>query len=519
MTNTSDSGLGSFRGALTYAYNNSRKSPPVATTITFRIPNTDPGFDGTAFYIRPASPLPNVPGGTTIDGTSQASFTGNTNAGGPEIVLNGARLGSNPSSGLVLSEANSKVQHLVINGFNQHGILLTGTQAVGNVISGCYIGTDATGSSPVPNSLSGVQIKSGAHANTIGGMTAAERNVLSGNYGCGVNVTDPGSDSNTIVGNFIGLAAAGSNAIPNSLEGVAILNTARMNVIGGSARGAGNRIWANGQEGVAIYGATTIWNKMSQNSIHNNGAGGVVLYNNANGQQAPPVISSATLGASDANIGGIDIAGSLTSAANTTYTVEFFANNDADPSGYGQGQIFIGSATVTTGANGSKSFTVSLAAAVPVGYYISAKATSPDGNTSALCPAKVVTASDSDKDGLPNKYEMFYKLASNSAADANIDSDKDGLTNLQEFRAGTDPKNPASRFAISGLDFSTGVPRVSFQSVAGKTYRIEYTDNVLSGSWKILMHGIYTAQATLVQIPDATAPPMTQRMYRVTIDF
>jgi len=517
VTNTNDSGSGSLRTALTTAYNNSRTSPPIATTISFRIPKTDSGYDGTAFYIRPLSPLPGVPNGTTIDGTSQSLFIGHTNATGPELVLNGSRLGSYVTSGLVLSEANCLIRSITINGFNQHGILLSGTQSIGNVITGCYIGTDATGSTAVPNSLSAVQIRNGAHGNTIGGVTAAERNVLSGNYGCGINVTDSGSDSNVITGNFIGLSANGSTGIPNSLEGIAILNSARFNIVGGSTLGAGNRVWSNGQEGIAVYGATTIWNKLSQNSVYNNGAGGIVLYNNANGQQAAPVISTATLGASDQNVGGIDIVGTLTSTPNTSFMVEFFANNVADPSGYGQGKVFIGNAPVTTNSNGSRPFTIKLPAAVPTGYYISAKAIAPDGNTSPLSPAKIVTiSSDTDKDGLPTRYESFYGLNTNSA-DANADSDGDGLTNMQEFRAGTNPKSSASRFAVSSIDFITGVPRITFQSVAGKTYRVEYTDDI-RGPWKILMYGIYTAQPTLVQVPDQTAST-AGRSYRVTIDF
>ena len=86
-----------------------------------------------------------------------------------------------------------------------------------------------------------------------------------------------------------------------------------------------------------------------------------------------------------------------------------------------------------------------------------------------------------------------------------------------EFRAGTNPKSAASRFAVSSIDFITGVPRITFQSVAGKTYRVEYTDDI-RGPWKILMYGIYTAQPTLVQVPDQTAST-AGRSYRVTIDF
>ena len=45
------------------------------------------------------------------------------------------------------------------------------------------------------------------------------------------------------------------------------------------------------------------------------------------------------------------IKGTLNSAADTSFTVQFFADPTADPSGYGQGQTYLGQATVTTDAN------------------------------------------------------------------------------------------------------------------------------------------------------------------------
>ena len=114
---------------------------------------------------------------------------------------------------------------------------------------------------------------------------------------------------------------------------------------------------------------------MSQNSIFNNGARGSALSNNANNQQSFPSLSSAILSTS-ANPTGIDISGTLNSTANTTFRVEFFANSVGDPSGFGEGQFFIGAANVLTDGKGTASFTASLRAVVPVGYVITAIATS-----------------------------------------------------------------------------------------------------------------------------------------------
>jgi hypothetical protein len=40
--------------------------------------------------------------------------------------------------------------------------------------------------------------------------------------------------------------------------------------------------------------------------------------------------------------------------------LEFYANGSADPSGYGEGQRYLGAATVTTDAAGSASFAATL---------------------------------------------------------------------------------------------------------------------------------------------------------------
>jgi regulation of enolase protein 1 (concanavalin A-like superfamily) len=48
---------------------------------------------------------------------------------------------------------------------------------------------------------------------------------------------------------------------------------------------------------------------------------------------------------------------------------------------------------------------------------------------------------DKDHDGLPDSWEQLHNLNDTDASDAAVDSDQDGLTNLQEFQAGTNPRN------------------------------------------------------------------------------
>ncbi|MBK9513832.1 MAG: hypothetical protein IPO05_09455 [Flavobacteriales bacterium] len=68
----------------------------------------------------------------------------------------------------------------IINRFNKHGIGLS-LGSSNCVIAGNYIGTNAAGTAASPNDMHGVSIESDAENNIIGGTTAADRNVLSGN--------------------------------------------------------------------------------------------------------------------------------------------------------------------------------------------------------------------------------------------------------------------------------------------------------------------------------------------------
>src|SRR5207249_4370931 len=61
---------------------------------------------------------------------------------------------------------------------------------------------------------------------------------------------------------------------------------------------------------------------------------------------------------------------------------DFYASAIADLSGFGEGERYLGSATVTTDASGNASFSVTLSAATVANEQLSATATDTAGNTS-----------------------------------------------------------------------------------------------------------------------------------------
>jgi len=239
VTNTNDSGPGSLRQAILDANDTSG-----ADVIEFDIPGGD------VHTISPTSALPTVTGPVTINGYSQPGAEPNGKAVGNDAVLKiqlgGANAGT--ADGLRIGASNSTVKGLVIN-FWDTGIRIGGSAATGNRVAGNFIGTDASGTQDLGNSR-GVYV-AGSPNNTIGGATAAERNVISGNEGEGVNVD--GSGGNKVTGNYIGTDATGTKDLGNAQSGV-VLDNAPDNVVGGMTAGERNVISGNGSTGVVISG-------------------------------------------------------------------------------------------------------------------------------------------------------------------------------------------------------------------------------------------------------------------------
>ena len=79
---------------------------------------------------------------------------------------------------------------------------------------------------------------------------------------------------------------------------------------------------------------------------------------------------------------------------------------------------------------------------------------------------------DTDGDGIPDGWELFYGLDKNTD-DGTLDTDGDGLDNLHEYIAHTDPRVPQSLLRVTA--FQPGAPGnylLTWQSVAGLNYRI-----------------------------------------------
>jgi hypothetical protein len=167
----------------------------------------------------------------------------------------------------------------VISGNGGNGILLHGSFTSGNKVLGNFIGLDAAGAADLGNDGDGVEISGGAHDNTLGGTVAAARNIISGNGANGVFINQAGTTGNKVLGNFIGLNATGAADLGNTGDGVRVSSGAANNTVGGTVAGARNVISGNGGDGIRIKDAGTDGNKVQGNFIGLNAAGAAAIGN------------------------------------------------------------------------------------------------------------------------------------------------------------------------------------------------------------------------------------------------
>jgi hypothetical protein len=293
--------------------------------------------------------------------------------------------GSTPGAGNVI---NARV-----TGVQLASACLTCT--VSATVQGNHIGTDATGTVSFHTLARSVLI--GTCIDTlIGGSTPGAANILSAT---GDGIAIQGTPVGLVIqGNRIGTDITGTVPVGNGSCGIEVLASSVSGMIGGTNAGEGNIIAFNGNNGISIQNGNSGWSILG-NSIHDNARLGISLIGcgvntptpndpcdtdtGANGHQNYPIITGVSL------TGGIvTLSGTLNSGTNASYRLEFFGNPGCDPTGFGQGTVFLGAANVTTTTNCDTTFTATFP---NVGEYttFTATATDANGNTSEFSPCAI----------------------------------------------------------------------------------------------------------------------------------
>jgi titin len=176
---------------------------------------------------------------------------------------------------------NQPVLDNVISGNKNQGVIISGAGTKDNYLINNYIGTNLGGSAALANGSYGVWVEAGAKDNYVG--TPGSPNVISGNTdAAGVYIVDVGTKGNMVEGNLIGVDVTDSVKLGNFI-GVAIAVGATDNTVGGTTASAGNVISGNVRQGVFIGDAGTTGNMIEGNEIGTNQAGTIALGNGLSG--------------------------------------------------------------------------------------------------------------------------------------------------------------------------------------------------------------------------------------------
>ncbi|HEV7571716.1 MAG TPA: LamG-like jellyroll fold domain-containing protein [Thermoanaerobaculia bacterium] len=287
VTTNADNGTGSLRQAILDANNASVCTAPCS--IVFNLP-------GAQRTITPPTALPAITAANvTIDATTQPGYSGT-----PLVTLDGSS-NPNPSAGLKLSGGGDSVKGLSIVRFQGSAIVID--TAGNDVVSANYLGLHTDGLTPGQNAGEGVLVTTAN--NTIGGLNAATRNVISGNFGSGVVLKGLTATGNTVRGNYIGLNAAGTSNVANITDGIQLLLGASNNIIGGTSAADRNVISGNNNSGIYITGsagAVCSGNLISANFIGTDAAGTASIGNTA-GVYLGTFVTGNTIGGTTAGTG------------------------------------------------------------------------------------------------------------------------------------------------------------------------------------------------------------------------
>jgi hypothetical protein len=363
-------------------------------------------------YVGWPAPTGNIVGGTgqeegnnlsgvRIDGPAERNIViGNTVIGGGVEVRGATQYGAiardNRVGGPTSAERN------VISGAGYYGeegfpvgAQVTIVDADGTIVDGNYIGTTADGMQRYPQQIgpTGVEVRDSRGTaisdNLIAGMRVVGTNHYAGQiFGQAVHVNAVNADTvgTVIEGNKIGLAADGVTPI-TTRSGIKVVPLSSIRHAIGTLI-ASNQIAFVETIGITV-GSQEQGITIRRNSIRDCGGLGIDLYFGyfegtggvtvndpgdsdvgGNGLQNFPVLLSA-----QATGSSIALTGTLDTSPSEEFIVEFFSSPSGDPSGFGEGAMFLGSTTVTTDGTGHGAFSLVLPANVAVGQVATATAT------------------------------------------------------------------------------------------------------------------------------------------------
>ncbi|NBC17997.1 MAG: T9SS type A sorting domain-containing protein [Bacteroidetes bacterium] len=283
----------------------------------------------------------------------------------------------------------------VISGNGDDGIDVFGAESEQNVIQYNSIGVAADGTTPLGNAEDGIDLNDQPAFNEI------RNNVIAANADWGIYINS-GARETSVARNYIGTNEAG-DALGNGLGGL-LAEDSGPQIIGGTYGEAGaccegNTIAFNEGPGIGVRVTTTVSVEkgIRGNRIYANDGLGIDLRldgvtpndpQDQDGDDQPnrlqnfPVLTAPMTGSQE-------VEGTLNSRPDASFRIDVYASETCDPSGYGEGQLFLGTVTVQTDGNGDAAFALALDSPVAPGTVYTATAINGEGNTSEFAACVV----------------------------------------------------------------------------------------------------------------------------------
>jgi len=235
VINTNDTGAGSLRDAITQANTNAG-----ADIIHFNIPGSGVQtiLPAAGSPLPTITDTVTIDGYSQTGAVANTNGPGLGPNGTLLIELSGA---NGVSTGLRITADNVTIKGLVINQFSQYDIFVPTFITVANLtIQGNYIGTNAAGTASfAAKDFFAVYINGSSNA-IVGGTSPSQRNLIHGND-TGVWFGDDANTTATVQGNLIGPNAAGTASIGTTGVGMRLRSISN-STIGGTTAAARNVI-------------------------------------------------------------------------------------------------------------------------------------------------------------------------------------------------------------------------------------------------------------------------------------
>jgi len=123
------------------------------------------------------------------------------------------------------------------------------------------------------------------------------------------------------------------------------------------------------------------------------------------------------------------------------------------------------------------------------------------------------TDPDADADGMPDDWEIAH--FGSTAALPGDDWDRDSFTNLQERWAGTNPTVWSSRPCVREIRVQGNDVIIRFDSVVGRRYRIESSDDLRD--WTRVVQDNVIGTGNPLDVPDPGGRDAIRRFYRIVV--